>query len=234
MGNLCLRKKERSQQPQYNIADENHIIYTPASLNELDKIIKIESQEALILNIQNKQDQFQYENNQNTIQILNELDKDALIKQGQLAKEELSKIKQQQYDDAVLYFGKQSLKENLPIKSEQNDEQSVQIELERIRGQQYIQQQRDQQQEHQKFIQKQEVEKLRLQKYEQEIIQIEVKVLRSWLNWIDKIELLQKDNRFEIEVNIPTGNHQFKFIVDDEWKVSDQNEYNGQNNLINV
>ncbi|CAD8079346.1 unnamed protein product [Paramecium sonneborni] len=305
MGNLCLRKKEKSQQNQYNLSDENHITYTPATLDELDKKIKIESQgmfnyhilddnssEALISNMDSKQDQFEQGQNQTSIQIYNHFDKDAetLQKQGELAKAELQKMKKQQNDSAGFQYDQQ-LKQNLFSKQDDSEDSRLCKQEERIQIKEgdethvnkYEQEQeaenmRLQQIEEERIRQEQLAEKLRLEQIEQETIKQEqvaedsgqgyfdeetveqnldfnqlqhqteninfkfvwtsggnkIFLTGSWLNWTDQLELIQIDDRFEIELELPKGIHEFKFIVDDEWKVSDQYEYNGQNNQINV
>jgi len=51
----------------------------------------------------------------------------------------------------------------------------------------------------------------------------DVTVVGSWSGWTEHVKLLNKGSgRFEGLLDLPVGDHQFKFILDDEWTCSEQ------------
>jgi len=51
----------------------------------------------------------------------------------------------------------------------------------------------------------------------------DVTVVGSWSEWTEHVKLLNKGvGRFEGLLDLPAGDHQFKFILDDEWTCSEQ------------
>lgn len=45
-----------------------------------------------------------------------------------------------------------------------------------------------------------------------------VQLIGSFTNWQDRIEMEKINKRFEASINLPAGEHQYKFIVDDNWE----------------
>lgn len=67
----------------------------------------------------------------------------------------------------------------------------------------------------------------------------EVYLAGSFTNWKDKIPMIKSDGDFIIIVDLPEGEHQYKFYVDGKWE-HDPNQttiddsFNGKNNVVSV
>lgn len=67
----------------------------------------------------------------------------------------------------------------------------------------------------------------------------EVYLSGSFTNWKDKICMIKADGDFMVIVDLPEGEHQYKFYVDGKWE-HDPNQptiddnYNGKNNIVVV
>lgn len=67
----------------------------------------------------------------------------------------------------------------------------------------------------------------------------EVQLIGSFTNWKDKINMVKSDGDFVVIVDLPEGEHQYKFVVDGRWE-HDPNQttvddhFNGKNNQVTV
>jgi len=67
----------------------------------------------------------------------------------------------------------------------------------------------------------------------------EVYLIGTFTNWKDKILMIKSDGDFMTIVDLPEGEHQYKFVVDGRWE-HDPNQstvddtFNGKNNIVTV
>eukprot|EP00834_Sanchytrium_tribonematis_P005209 NODE_300_length_10433_cov_0.716470.p7 type:complete len:205 gc:universal NODE_300_length_10433_cov_0.716470:9546-10160(+) len=51
-----------------------------------------------------------------------------------------------------------------------------------------------------------------------------VAIKGEWDNWTNENELARSENGFSIDLDIPSGNYEFKFIIDGDWQIVDDYE----------
>ena len=59
----------------------------------------------------------------------------------------------------------------------------------------------------------------------------EVFLIGTFTSWKDKINMIKSDGDFVTIVDLPEGEHQYKFVVDGRWE-HDSNQVNKNSNII--
>lgn len=67
----------------------------------------------------------------------------------------------------------------------------------------------------------------------------EVFLIGTFTNWKDKIPMVKSDGDYVTIVDLPEGEHQYKFVVDGRWEhdpnqASINDNFNGKNNVVDV
>ncbi|CAF1077484.1 unnamed protein product [Brachionus calyciflorus] len=67
----------------------------------------------------------------------------------------------------------------------------------------------------------------------------EVFLVGTFTSWKDKIQMIKSDGDFMVIVELPEGEHQYKFVVDGKWEhdanqASIDDTFNGRNNVVTV
>lgn len=76
-------------------------------------------------------------------------------------------------------------------------------------------------------------------KYSSKNVRFDVQLIGSFTNWKDKIQMIKSDGDYVAIVDLPEGEHQYKFVIDNKWEYdptqpTTDDTFNGKNNLVVV
>lgn len=76
-------------------------------------------------------------------------------------------------------------------------------------------------------------------KYSSKNVRFDVQLVGSFTNWKNKIQMIKSDGDYVAIVDLPEGEHQYKFVVDGKWEYDPtqpgiDDTFNGKNNLVVV